>query len=164
MHSKQIYEPKETFKILLSTEINLLPTKPLFPCVSQGPLLKTLKGHIKVLGHWCWLFLVWKFPRNGIDSTLKWVSLESLWLSSPLLLVLCSDRGPSIPSLGFEPKDTTCPFHFSLPLDFDMIFNESFLFFLLSRIHVSDFFPNYLLGRPCPFQDLLGYYIFLRIF
>ena len=92
MHSKQIYEPKETFGILLSLEITPLQTKPLFPyyplgiprawtmgykentyfagflmaflleiwtyilvfpCVSQGPLLKALKGHIKVLGPWC---------------------------------------------------------------------------------------------------------------
>ena len=28
MHSKQIYEQKETFGILLSSEIALLPTKP----------------------------------------------------------------------------------------------------------------------------------------
>ena len=94
MHSKQIYEPRETFGILLSPEITPLLTKPLlpyyplgisrawtivykentyfagflmafffwlgiwtyilvFPCVSQGSLLKVSKGHIKVLGPWC---------------------------------------------------------------------------------------------------------------
>ena len=95
MHSNQIYEPRETFRILLSPKITPLPTKPLlpyyplgiprawtmgykentyfagflmvffyflveiwtyilvFPCVSQGPLLKVSKGHIKVLGPWC---------------------------------------------------------------------------------------------------------------
>ena len=29
-----------------------------FPCVSQGPLLKASKRHIKVLGPWCWFFLL----------------------------------------------------------------------------------------------------------
>ena len=77
MHSKQIYEPRETFEILLSPKIIPLPIKPflsyyplkiprvwtmgykdntfdlVFPCVSQGPLLKTSKEHIKVLGPWC---------------------------------------------------------------------------------------------------------------
>ena len=49
------------------------------------------------------------------DSTLQLVSMESLWPSFPLLHVLCPNWGPSIPSLGFDPKATTCPFHFSLP-------------------------------------------------
>ena len=31
MHSKQIYEPREAFEILLSPEITPLPTKPLLP-------------------------------------------------------------------------------------------------------------------------------------
>ena len=29
-----------------------------FPYVNQGPLLKASKGHIKILGSWCWLFLL----------------------------------------------------------------------------------------------------------
>ena len=93
MHFKQIYEPRETFGILLSPKITPLPTKPLlsashklgpwvtkiipdlawffngflleiwtytltFPYVNQGPLLKASKGHIKILGPWCWLFLL----------------------------------------------------------------------------------------------------------
>ena len=29
-----------------------------FPCVSQGPLLKASKGPIKILGLWCWFFLL----------------------------------------------------------------------------------------------------------
>ena len=92
MYSKQIYEPRKTFEILLSPEITPLPTKPLlsyyplgipqvwtmgykdntwfvefsmvfllkiwtyilaFPFVSQCPLLKPSKGHIKVLEPWC---------------------------------------------------------------------------------------------------------------
>ena len=114
-----------------------------FPWVSQGPLLKALKGHIKVLGSWCWLFLVWPFSKNGINSSLQWVSLESLWPSSPLLHVLCPDWDPSVPMLGTRPEDTSCPFHFSLRLDFDRTFNESFLY---SRIHVSGLFLDYLLA------------------
>ena len=97
MHFKQIYEPRETFGIILSLEITPLPTKPLPPdyplripwawtmgykdntwfcwifngflleiwtytlvflCVSQAPLLKVSKGPIKVLGPWCWFFLL----------------------------------------------------------------------------------------------------------
>ena len=29
-----------------------------FPYVSQGPLLKASKGHIKIRGPWCWFFLL----------------------------------------------------------------------------------------------------------
>ena len=102
------------------------------------------------------------FPRNGIDSSLQLVSLESLWPSSLLLHVLCVDRDPSVPMSGTKPEDTTRPFHFSLPLDFDKTSNESFL---LSRIHVSGLFylmgcPRHsldLLSRPHPSQDLLGF-------
>ena len=63
----------------------------------------------------------------------------------PLLHVLCIDRDPSVPMSGTKPKDTTRPFHFSLPLDFDRTSNKSFL---LSKILVSGLF--YLLGCPCP--------------
>ena len=91
------------------------------------------------------------FPRNGIDSSLQLVSLESLWPSSLLLHVLCVDRDPSVPTSGTKPEDTTRFFHFSLPLDFDKTSNESFL---LSRIHVSGLF--YLMGRPHHSLDLLS--------
>ena len=102
------------------------------------------------------------FPRNGIDSSLQLVSLESLWPFSLLLHVLCVDRDPSVPTSGTKPEDTTRPFHFSLPLDFDKTSNESFL---LSRIHVSGLFylmgcPRHsldLLSCPHPSQDLLGF-------
>ena len=126
---------------------------------SQGFLPKALKERIKVLGPWCWLFLVWPFPRSG---TLQLVSLESLWPSSLLLHVLYVDQDPLVPTLGTKPEDTTRPFHFSLPLDFDRTSNESFL---LSRIPVSGLFyllgrPRHsldLLSRPLPFKDLLGF-------
>ena len=36
MYSKQIYEPRETFGILLSPEITPLPTKPLLPYYQLG--------------------------------------------------------------------------------------------------------------------------------
>ena len=29
-----------------------------FPYVNQGPLLEASKGHIKILGPWCWFFLL----------------------------------------------------------------------------------------------------------
>ena len=93
----RIYEPRETFGILLSPEITPLLTKPLlpyyplgipwawtmgykdntwfcwifngflleiwtyilaFPYVIQGLFLKASRGHIKILGHWCWFFLL----------------------------------------------------------------------------------------------------------
>ena len=96
-------------------------------------------------------FLSLAFPRNGIDSSLQLVSLESLWPFSLLLHVLCVDRDPSVPTSGTKLEDTTRPFHFSLPLDFDKTSNKSFL---LSRIHVSGLF--YLMGRPCHSLDLLS--------
>ena len=66
----------------------------------------------------------------------------------PFVACPLPDRDPLFPSSSTEPKDITCPFHFSLPLDFDKISNESLILFLLSRIHLSDFF--YLLGHLRP--------------
>ena len=81
---------------------------------------------------------------------------------SSLLHVLYPDRNPLVPASSTTPEDTTCPFHFSLPLDFNRTSNESFI---LSRVHVSGLY--YLLGRshpswdllscPRPSQDLLGF-------
>lgn len=86
-----------------------------------------------------------KFPlANGVSEK----ALDHL---SSLLHVLCPDQDPSVPTLGTKSEDTTCPFHFSLPLDFDKTPNESFL---LSRIHVSGLF--YLLGCLCPLLSLLS--------
>ena len=130
MHSKQIYEPRETFGILLSPEITPLLTKPLlpyyplgisractivykentyfagflmaffffwlgiwtyilvFPCVSQGPLLKVSKWHIKVLGPWC-SFCYISFDRDPCYmSSDRDPLLFSLLLLLLLLLLL----------------------------------------------------------------------------
>ena len=127
-----------------------------FPCVSQCPLFKGFKRirqgpralMLTLFG------LAFFFSRNSIDSSFQWVSLECFLPSSILLHVLYPNQDPLVPSSGTKPEDITCPFHFFLPFEFDKTSNESFFLFLLSRIHVSDLFPNYLLGCLCPSQDL----------
>ena len=122
-----------------------------FKRTQQGPkaLMLTLFG-LSFFKKWD------KFPlANGVTEKAP----DHL---SSLLHVLYPDRNPSVLALGIKPEDTICPFHFSLPLDFNKTSNESFI---LSRIHVSGLF--YLLGRshpsldllscPCPSQDLLGF-------
>ena len=49
MHSKQIYEPKETFGILLSLEITHLPTKPLLPYYQLKIQWAWIKGYKKII-------------------------------------------------------------------------------------------------------------------
>ena len=61
------------------------------------------------------------------------------------------DQDPLVPMSSTKPEDTTRPFHFSLPLDFNKIYNKSFL---LSRIPMSGLF--YLLARSRPSEDLLN--------
>ena len=68
-----------------------------------------------------------------------------------MLHVLCIDQDPLVPMSGTKPENTTHPFHFSLPFDFDKTSNK---FFLLLRILVSGLF--YLLSHPCPSQNLLS--------
>ena len=55
MYSKQIYEPMETFGILLSPEITLLPTKPFLPYYPlEIPRVWTMGS--KIISGFCWIF------------------------------------------------------------------------------------------------------------
>ena len=56
MHSKQIYEPRETVGIFLSPEITLLPTKPLLPYYPLGIpwVTKIISGFAGFLMAFCW--------------------------------------------------------------------------------------------------------------
>ena len=60
-----------------------------FPYVSQGPLLKASKGHIKILGPWCWFFLLHVLWPNRDPL------LFSLLLLSFLYFPSFWDFGPS---------------------------------------------------------------------
>ena len=62
MHSKQIYEPRETFEILLSPEITLLPIKPFLPYYPLGILRVWTMGY-KDNTWFCWIFNGF-FARN----------------------------------------------------------------------------------------------------
>ena len=55
MHSKQIYEPRETFEFLLSPEITLLLTKPFLPCYPLGISRAWAMGY-KDNTWFCWIF------------------------------------------------------------------------------------------------------------
>ena len=94
MHSKQIYEPRETVGIFLSPEITLLPTKPLLPYYPlEIPwVTKIISGFAGFLMAFCWKtkHTPWLshmsakvlFSRFRKDTSRAWLSL------GPLLLLL----------------------------------------------------------------------------
>ena len=58
------YKDDTLFAGYLMTLLGIWTYTLAFPCVSQGFLFKALKGHVEVLGPWCWLFLVWPFSQK----------------------------------------------------------------------------------------------------
>ena len=79
MHSKQIYEPNETFGILLSLEITPLPTKPLLPYYLLEIPWAWIMGYKKIIPGFVGFF-------NGFC----WKSEHTPWLSHVSAKVLFS--------------------------------------------------------------------------
>ena len=96
--------------------------------------------------------LVWKLQLKRVFGfSYKWKM--SSWKVKGIggIFNVMGDQDPLVPMSSTKPEDTTRPFHFSLPLDFNKIYNKSFL---LSRIPMSGLF--YLLARSRPSEDLLN--------
>ena len=94
MHSKQIYEPRETFEILLSPKITPLSTKPFLPYYPLGISQAWTMGY-KDNTWFCWIFNGLYVGLN-IHRALMLILLVAYPLAWPrsLLHVLWTNRDP----------------------------------------------------------------------
>ena len=91
MHSKQIYEPRETLGILLSPEITSLPTKPFPPYYSLGIPRAWTMGYKD--NTWFFVRFLMAFVGN---MNIHLAAYPFVWLGSFFLLhILWPDRVPS---------------------------------------------------------------------
>ena len=131
MHSKQIYEPRETLRILLSPEITPLLTKPFLPYYPLRILRAWTMGY-KDNTWFCWIFNGLYVGLN-IHRALMLILLTTYplaWLRF-LLHVLWSDRDPWCMSSGLTKSRSSSSSFFIFIF---IIFYYFFLFLIFGTL------------------------------